>query len=672
MTSRRAFYSLVLSVTLCWPIRGGAAISDPDFTETSWITVGCCVTGMAWAPDGSGRLFIAQKEGTIRIVKMGSPPTLMPTPFATVSPIFTESECGLIGIAFDPDFVSNGYVYVFATVSSTEQQIVRYTAVGDVGANKTIVIAGLPTKGINHDGGAVGFGPDGRLYWAIGDQGDGTGVDADLASLASKVGRANIEGTAPADNPFVDGPGGDNDFIWARGLRNPFTFTFQPATGDLWIDVAGAEYEQVFVVHAGDHAGWDDFENNQPVGFIPPAIKYRTNGVDVRTIAAVGAMRSGTVATYTTTTVHGFRQGEKVSIAGVTDPSFNGSFFVASVPTGSTLTVSQPGPDATSGDGTATTLHQGGAITGGAFYDATAFPASYRGNFFYGDFNSGRIMRATVGPGTTVTSVDYWAANSGNAIDVAPGPDGDLYYVDYGGTVFRARHNATAQLLIVSNAHVPVSEGRTAVVSVRLAIAPTSDVTVDVARTAGSSDVAVAAGAILTFTPANWGQLQTVVLSAADDDDLLADTATITVASTGLTSETVAVNVIDTSGAFGGNSPGRVPDGDAVPGAPLQIGKNTLVAGNLDMTWAASCAPGGTDYSVQEGALGVWYSHGALLCTTGGATSATIMPGAGDRYYLVVPMSAEREGSYGTDSAGAEHPRSGHRCRTERDTTPCP
>jgi len=80
-----------------------------------------------------------------------------------VSPIFAVGECGLIGIAFDPDFVSNGYVYVFATVSTSEQQIIRYTAVGDVGTDKTVVIPGLPTVGANHDGGAVGFGPDGRL-----------------------------------------------------------------------------------------------------------------------------------------------------------------------------------------------------------------------------------------------------------------------------------------------------------------------------------------------------------------------------------------------------------------------------------------------------------------------------------------------------------------------------
>jgi glucose/arabinose dehydrogenase len=400
----------------------GAVMFDPNVTETSWVSVGTNATGMAWAPDGSGRLFVTLKAGTVRIVKMGVPPVLVPTPFATITPVFTNSECGLIGIAFDPDFRENGYVYFFVTVSSSEQQVIRYTAVGDVGTSKTVVIPGLPTGGVNHDGGGIGFGADGRLYWSIGDNGSGVGVDANLTSLASKVGRANVEGTVPPDNPFNDGVFGlNNDYIWARGFRNPFTLTFQPATGKLWVDVAGTSYEQIFAVGVGEHAGWNDYENNQPAGFLPPSIKYRTNGTDARTIVAGGASRSGGVATYTTSIAHGFRQGEKLAIAGVSDPSFNGSFFVASIVNVTTFTVAQPGTNTVSGGGSATTQNMGGALTGGAFYDGTAFPAEYRGNFFFGDYNSGRVQRAIVGPGTTVTSVDYWAQNTNN-IDVAPVP----------------------------------------------------------------------------------------------------------------------------------------------------------------------------------------------------------------------------------------------------------
>src|SRR6185436_16506280 len=129
---------------------------------------------------------------------------------------------------------------------------------------------------------------------------------------------------------------------------------------------------------------------------------YRTNSTDARTIAAGGASRSAGVATYTTTVTHGFRQGEKLAITGVPDASFNGSFYVASIVNNTTFTVAQAGINAVSGGGTATTQNIGGALTGGAFYDGTAFPAQYRGNFFFGDYNSGRVQRVTVGPGTTV------------------------------------------------------------------------------------------------------------------------------------------------------------------------------------------------------------------------------------------------------------------------------
>lgn len=650
-----------------------ATVLDPNWTESPWLSTASQITGMAWAPDGSGRLFLTRKGGEIRIVKMGPPPELVVTPFATVSPVFTDSECGVIGIAFDPDFLENRYVYVFATVSNEEQQIIRYTAEGDLGTDKTIVIAGLPTRGNNHDGGAVGFARGGRLMWAIGDLGNGTGVDDDLTSLAAKIGRANPDGTVPGDNPFADGPGGNDDYVFARGFRNPFTFAFQPTTGTLWVDVAGTNYEQVFTVGNGDHAGWNDYENNQPPpDFIPPVIKYRTNGTDARDIIAVdGAVRSTDVATFTTTVTHGFRRGEKITVAGVTDPGFDGAFYVTSIPAETTFKVSQAGPDASSGGGTATTQALGGAITGGTFYDATAAPPEYRGNFFFGDFNSDRIMRAVVGPGTTVKSVDYFATGNANAIDVSVGPDGALYYVGFGGAILRAAYDSVSQNIVVSSTHVWMNEGSSAAFTVTLATAPASDVNVTVARTGGSSDVGVANGAVLTFTPADFSVPQRITLASAEDLDLAGDVATLTLSSAGITSQTVEVRVADASGVTGGLAPGRVPDGDAVPGLPLTLHKNGANPSDLDLDWSPSCGATAADYSVHEGTLGGWYSHNEALCSTTGATEATISPGEGNRYYLVVPLDDRREGSYGTDSLGVERPRSDIRCRFERDLTPC-
>src|SRR5262245_21962327 len=103
-------------------LTGRGAILDSNFNETFFAGVGNELTGIAWAPDGSGRLFITKKAGTITIVQNGS---VLGSPFATVSPLFTGGECGLLGICFDPNFMENGYVYVFATVSSGEQQIIR-------------------------------------------------------------------------------------------------------------------------------------------------------------------------------------------------------------------------------------------------------------------------------------------------------------------------------------------------------------------------------------------------------------------------------------------------------------------------------------------------------------------------------------------------------------------
>lgn len=676
MTIRSAAHRAALCVLILAGRHAAATVLDPNWTESSWITISNNITGMAWAPDGSGRLFVILKEGDIRIVKSGPPPSLVPTPFATVSPIYTSSECGLIGIAFDPEFVKNGYVYVFATVSAGEQQIIRYTASGDLGSNKKVIVGGLPTAGANHDGGGVGFGADGMLYWSIGDNGNGTGVNADLTSLGCKVGRATVEGAVAPGNPFDDGPGPHNDYIWARGLRNPFTLTFQPTTGKLWLDVAGDSYEQVFAMSSADHAGYNVYENNQPAGFLPPAIKYRTNTTDSFSLAAVnGAVRSSNVVTFTTTAAHRFRQGEKITISGVSNSSFNGTFYVATgaaTPTSTTFTVAQTGPDASSGGGTATTQLIGGAITGGAFYDATAATAPYRGNFFFGDYNSGRITRAVVGPGATVMSVDDFATGSSNNTDVSVGPDGALYYASIAGAIKRATFNAATQGLIVSNEHLLVNEGGFAAFTVRLATAPATNVTVNVARTAGSSDVSVAAGASLVFTPANFATLQTVTLSSVDDADAIPDTATVTVSSTGLASQSVEVTVTETTGSFGGTSPGAVPDGASVPGPELTVQKHPGNPANLDLDWSASCSPTATDYSVHEGTIGSWYSHAAIQCGTFGATQSVITPGAGSRYYLVVPLDPGQEGSYGKDSAGNERPRSSARCRSRRNTTSCP
>lgn len=520
------------------PVR--AAISAAGFTETSVATGLGPITGLAWAPDGSQRLFLTRQTGEILIVQEGK---LVKTPFATVSPIVAQGELGLLGIAFDPSFGSNGYVYVFATVSTSEQQILRYTANGNVGSDPVVIIPKLPTRGANHNGGAIGFGADGKLYWAVGDNGTQLGAGNDLFLLNAKVGRANPDGTVPDDNPFSDGAGPNNDYIWARGFRNPFTFTFQPSTGQLWLNVVGTYYEQVFQVSAGAHGGWADYESDQPAGYLAPAIAYETGAIETHTVPSSGTARLGGRVTLYTSDAHRYRPGAKVTVAGVSDASFNGDFFVSEVLASNQVSYLQAGPDAVSGNGSVSSQAIGNCITGGTFWDSTALPLDYQGNFFFGDYGSGRLMRATLDASNHVASVQEFGSGVTNVVDLDVGPDGDLYYVTQKGSLFRGSYTPSEQALVVSRKNVRLAEGGTAAFDVRLAVAPPAARGVLVGKS-GDADVTLTSATTLTFTPENWMVPQLVTLAAAPDADSMEDVARVRVASSGL-AENVDVWVTD-------------------------------------------------------------------------------------------------------------------------------
>jgi hypothetical protein len=121
-----------------------------------------------------------------------------------------------------------------------------------------------------------------------------------------------------------------------------------------------------------------------------------------------------------------------------------------------------------------------------------------------------------------------------------------------------------------------------------------------------------------------------------------------------------------------GAGPGRVPNGDDLPGAPLRLGRNAGVPTNIDMTWSASCSPDVTDYAIYQGSIGTWNVHTPQVCSTGAALAATITPQAGSRYYLVVPLNARSDGSYGVDSDGVDRPPSGSPCRPAFIPDTCP
>jgi MYXO-CTERM domain-containing protein len=549
-----------------------ATLEDPTtFTQSDVVAIDNDpqVTSMAWAPDGSGRLFVTGKEGKIWIIE-GS--NVLPQTFYTFAAqeLVTSSECGLLGIAFDPAFMDNGYVYVFVTLNvpadsdDIEQQIIRFRAVGNMATERTTLIAGLASTGANHDGGALAFGPDGLIYWGVGNNGSGVGEGTDLMSSGSKMGRATTVPGAPAPpGPRNDGAGPNYDYIYARGLRNPYSMTFHPITGKPWVNIVGDGWEQIFVLEPDDHSGYP-LENAEPGSgnaTVSPVIAYRRDTTTATNLGANTVTRTNNVVTVTMPGVHGLRKGGQVTIAGLGLSSFNGTYAIASVPSTTTFTYANAGGNETTGNGTVLPIDFGTVVLGGTFYDATQFPAAYRQNFFFGDFGQGDLARVETAPDDTVARVSRFGTDFGRHSDMATGPDGSLYVIEHDGQLRKIRYNAESVGIVVSPQNLRVNEASRGVVWVSLSMAPAANVTVNLARNGGSGDISVGGGA-LTFTPSNWNQPQAVQISAAFDVDVAEDTAPIDVSATGLTTETVTVRVTDT-----GATPPIIPDGGTLPDA---------------------------------------------------------------------------------------------------------
>jgi glucose/arabinose dehydrogenase len=277
------------------------------------VATGLALPVYAVSPPGeSERVFVLeQHEGTIRIVRPLQK-TVDPDPFLDLADVATDGEQGLLGLAFHPDYASNGIFFVSYTDSSWATNVVRYTVsadpdVADAGSAELVLRVAQPQT--NHNGGWIGFGPDGALYLPLGDGGGGydddeghtplIGNGQDPGVLLGKILRLDVEGAddypaddernyaIPPDNPFV-GEAGVLPEIWALGLRNPWRASFDREADDFWFgDVGQDTREEIDFQPAasggGENYGWRLREGTQqtptvggaePEGHVDPVYEY--------------------------------------------------------------------------------------------------------------------------------------------------------------------------------------------------------------------------------------------------------------------------------------------------------------------------------------------------------------------------------------------------------------
>jgi glucose/arabinose dehydrogenase len=253
------------------------------FTETPAAAGLSAATAMEFAPNGD--LWVLEQAGAVKRFRPGSTTADI---VGNVSGLGLSSvgERGLLGIAFDPQYATTKQVFLYYTATSpnTHNRISSFTVMDSNAADYFFAgtstapaddgSSGTPTQTIifeldalssatNHNGGAIHFGPDGKLYAAVGENANGANAQT-LANLHGKMLRINRDGTIPSDNPFFTQAAGPERAIWALGLRNPFTFTFQPGTGRMFInDVGQSTWEEINEGVAGANYGWPGIEGNQ-------------------------------------------------------------------------------------------------------------------------------------------------------------------------------------------------------------------------------------------------------------------------------------------------------------------------------------------------------------------------------------------------------------------------
>ena len=331
--------------------------------------------------DGSGRLFVVEQGGTIRIIQNGS---LLPQPFLDISSkVIAQGEMGLLGMTFHPSFQTNRkfYVnYVRDQGGQFQSVIAEYLASAsnpnqaDPASERILLTVDQVSNFTNHKAGQLAFGPDGFLYFGLGDGGSGGdpfGHGQNTQILLAKMLRIDVDATSPGlqyrippDNPFV--AGGGLPEIWAYGFRNPWRFSFDRATSRLFVaDVGQDMFEEVDIVQKGGNYGWNIMEG-----------------------------------------LHCFNPPSGCNTAGLMLPIVEYSHA------------------------------EGDAVIGGFVYHGAAIPALHN-NYVFGDFSTGKLWRLTEGPPNTWTRT-LLLQTTFNISSFGQDADGELYVVDIGtGRVFK-------------------------------------------------------------------------------------------------------------------------------------------------------------------------------------------------------------------------------------------
>ncbi len=408
----RICFCLVFLILTFLPAAFAQTFADPGFTSETFVNVPTyAAEGMLWAPDG--RIFIWEKGGTVQIMKNG---TLLSSPFLDIhTHVNKASDRGLDGFALDPNFESNGYVYLAYTYEDQgnsndsgprTQRVTRMKVSASNPdkadpASETVILGKISTigcSGINedcmpNDVGAhtidhLAFGPDGKLYLSIGDGGDYRDVSQDalraqnLDSLNGKILRINTDGSAPSDNPFYNGSNNNRGKVYDYGLRNPFRFWIDQPTGKLYIgDVGWNTWEEVNTGR-GKNFGWPCYEGMNAQSQYQAA----------------------------------FTQCQQLPASAVTQPivTYNHN-------TGSTC------------------------ILGGPYYRGTAFPSQYQGRYFFGDYSGRLIKQVLFDSSGNVTEVKDFVTGLTDPVFVTEGPDGNLYYSEFStGQIKRIRYTGSA------------------------------------------------------------------------------------------------------------------------------------------------------------------------------------------------------------------------------------